>query len=163
MLAGLAPELLRDDSYLRTAAACGGFDDSSLLSDVYGAFLVLQELRIAAECEFADGAIVSLFFQGLAAILLGIRSMYSWTFVGYVKATLDSLSLRIDAVDFLWCSVLIMAKYLFVDREVCAAAMVGEAIARPGAESRHVVVLRETLHRPEAESEDTFEDEDEAA
>jgi hypothetical protein len=57
--------------------------------------------------------------------------MYFWSFIGYVLATFDSLSLSIDTVDLLRCIVLSMANYPFIDRGVCAAAIVGEAIARP--------------------------------
>jgi hypothetical protein len=66
-------------------------------------------------------------------------------------------------VDLLGCSVLAAGSDFFVDREMITAAIIGKALARPGTERRHEIVLCTILHRPEAESEETLEYEEEAA
>jgi hypothetical protein len=114
-----------------------------------------MSLKFGVRSKSHDTEITSmaLLLQILVNVLLGVGSDGRSVMDG-----LQPLSLRLLAVDLISSAVIFgVGNQAFIDGEVVAAAIVGEAFAGPARESGHVIVLSTSDHGPEDESKDRFE------
>jgi hypothetical protein len=66
------------------------------------------------------------------------------------------VSFRIEGVDLLRSEVLTSVLNLFGQGDMSATAIVFQGIERPGAETRHAIVLFARYHSPEIKRQDSF-------